>query len=130
MIRTGACLSTRTTVVSPGGGTVPARHHRSGRNGRTSFSTTVVVASAEQISCPLGEEAAILNLKNSVYYGMNPVGARVWELLKQPKSVSELRDVLLDEYEVEHERCAQDLLELLHKMRAEGLIEVRVAAAP
>lgn len=91
---------------------------------------TVVVASAEQISCPLGEEAAILNLKNSVYYGMNPVGARVWELLKQPKSISELRDVLLDEYEVDHERCAQDLLELLHKMRAEGLIEVRVAAAP
>ena len=51
---------------------------------------TVVVASAEQVSCPLGEEAAILNLKNSVYYGMNPVGARVWELLKQPKSVTRI----------------------------------------
>ncbi|MFZ1973377.1 MAG: PqqD family peptide modification chaperone [Candidatus Acidiferrales bacterium] len=89
----------------------------------------VVVAAAEQISCPLGEEAAILNLKNSVYYGMNPVGARVWELLKQPKVVSELRDALLNEYEVDHERCAQDLLVLLQKMREEGLIEVRVAAA-
>ncbi len=60
---------------------------------------------------------------------MNPVGARVWELLKQPKSVSELRDVLLDEYEVDQERCAQDLLALLQKMRDEGLIEVRGAAA-
>jgi hypothetical protein len=89
---------------------------------------TVVVAAAEQVSCPLGEEAAILNLKNSVYYGMNPVGARVWELLKQPKRVSELRDVLLDEYEVEQERCAQDLLALLQKMREEGLIEVQAAA--
>ncbi|MGC2706418.1 MAG: PqqD family peptide modification chaperone [Candidatus Acidiferrales bacterium] len=89
---------------------------------------TVVVASAEQISCPLGEEAAILNLKSSVYYGMNPVGARVWELLKQPKSVSELRDVLVDEYEVDHERCARDLLALLQKMREEGLIEVRAAS--
>ena len=90
---------------------------------------TVVVVSAEQISCPLGEEAAILNLKNSVYYGVNPVGARIWELLKQPKSVSELRDALLDEYEVDQDRCAQDLLALLHKMREEGLIEVRAAAA-
>ncbi|MFZ0521130.1 MAG: PqqD family peptide modification chaperone [Candidatus Acidiferrales bacterium] len=88
----------------------------------------VVVAAAEQISCPLGEEAAILNLKNSVYYGMNPVGARVWELLKQPRSVGELRDVLLDEYEVDRVRCAQDLLALLQKMREEGLVEVRVAA--
>ena len=60
---------------------------------------TVVVASAEQISCPLGEEAAILNLKSSVYYGMNPVGARVWELLTQPKSVGELRDGLVDEHQ-------------------------------
>lgn len=90
---------------------------------------TIVVASAEQVSCPLGEEAAILNLKNSVYYGMNPVGARVWELLKQPQRVSELRDVLVDEYEVEQERCAQDLLALLQKMRDEGLIEVQAAAA-
>ena len=89
---------------------------------------TVVVASADQVSCPLGEEAAILNLKSSVYYGMNPVGARVWELLKHPKSVSELRDVLLDEYEVDQERCAQDLLALLQNMRKEGLIEVRAAA--
>lgn len=89
----------------------------------------VVVAAAEQVSCPLGEEAAILNLKNSVYYGMNPVGARIWELLKQPKSVSELCDVLLDEYEVDQERCVQDLLALLHKMREEGLIEVHAAAA-
>ncbi|MGA8023804.1 MAG: PqqD family peptide modification chaperone [Candidatus Acidiferrales bacterium] len=90
---------------------------------------SVVVASAEQVSCPLGEDAAILNLKNSVYYGMNPVGARIWELLKQPKRVSELRDLLLDEYEVEPERCSQDLLALLQKMREEGLIEVEAAAA-
>jgi hypothetical protein len=90
---------------------------------------TVVVAAADQVSCPLGEEAAILNLKNNVYYGMNPVGARVWGLLKQPKRVSELRDVLLDEYEVERDRCAQDLLALLQKMHDEGLIEVRAPAA-
>ena len=88
----------------------------------------VVVAAPEQVSCPLGEEAAILNLKNSVYYGMNAVGARVWELLKQPTSVAALRDALLDEYEVDQERCAQDLLALLHKMHDEGLIEVRAAA--
>jgi hypothetical protein len=89
----------------------------------------IVVAASEQVSCPLGEEAAILNLKNSVYYGMNPVGARVWDLLKQPKSVRELRDVLLEEYEVDQERCEKDLLALLGTMRDEGLIVVRDATA-
>jgi hypothetical protein len=86
---------------------------------------SIVVATREQVSCPLGDEAAILNLKNSVYYGMNPVGARVWDLLQQPRSVAELRDVVLEEFEVEPERCERDLFELLEKMRAEGLIEVR-----
>jgi hypothetical protein len=90
---------------------------------------TIVVAVSEQVSCPLGEESAILNLKSSVYYGMNPVGARVWDLLKQPKSVTELRNALLEEYEVDEVRCGNDLLALLETMRSEGLIEIRGAAA-
>ncbi len=90
---------------------------------------SIVVATSEQVSCPLGEESAILNLKNSVYYGMNPVGARVWNLVQQPKSVSQLRDTLLEEYEVDATRCERDLLDLLEQMRVEGLIEIRKAAA-
>jgi hypothetical protein len=86
------------------------------------------VAASEQVSCPLGEESAILSLKNSVYYGMNTVGTRVWGLLKQPRSVEELRDTLLKEYVVDAELCERDLLNLLEKMRSEGLIEVRGAA--
>ncbi|HSY59976.1 MAG TPA: PqqD family peptide modification chaperone [Terriglobales bacterium] len=83
----------------------------------------------EQISCPLGEESAILNLKNSMYYGLDPVGARVWSLLQQPRSIREVRDALLSEYEVEADQCETDLLALLEKMLSEGLIEVRVTSA-
>jgi hypothetical protein len=90
---------------------------------------SVVVAATEQVSCPLGEESAILNLKNSVYYGLDPVGAHIWKLLREPRSIGELRDALVDEYDVEPPRCEQDLLELLEKMRGEGLIEVRNVAA-
>ena len=90
---------------------------------------SIVIAAPEQVSCPLGDESAILNLKNTVYYGLDPVGARVWNLLQQPRSVRELRDALLEEYEVEAVRCERDLLELLEKMRGEGLIQVRSAAA-
>ncbi|HXZ12293.1 MAG TPA: PqqD family peptide modification chaperone [Candidatus Sulfotelmatobacter sp.] len=86
---------------------------------------SVVVAASEQVSCPLGEESAILNLKNCVYYGLDSVGARVWALLQKPQTVGKLRDALLDEYEVEAERCERDLFVLLEKMRSEGLIEVR-----
>ena len=89
---------------------------------------SIVVATTEQVSCPLGEESAILNLKNTVYYGLNPVGARIWSLLQQERTVGDLRNALLDEYDVDAERCESDLLVLLMKMRSEGLIQVRSSA--
>ncbi len=90
---------------------------------------SIVVATKDQVSCALGEESAILNMKNSVYYGMNAVGTSVWNLLQQPKRVRELRDAVMEEYDVEAEQCERDLLDLLEQMRSEGLIEVRSAAA-
>jgi hypothetical protein len=89
---------------------------------------SIVVATSEQVSCPLGEESAILNLKNSMYYGTNPVGTRIWTLLKEPRSVEQLRDTLLNEYQVDAALCERDLLDLLGKMKSEGLIEVRSSA--
>jgi hypothetical protein len=91
--------------------------------------TTVVVASSKQVSCPLGDESAILSLKNSVYYGMNAVGTRVWALLKEPKSVADVRDAIVEEYDVDAERCGTDVLALLEQMKEEGLIEVRESSA-
>jgi hypothetical protein len=86
---------------------------------------SVVVASDEQVSCELAGEAAILNLKNGSYYGLNTVGATVWDLLKKPISVRELCNALLERYEVEPQRCADDLLALLRDMIEQGLIEVK-----
>jgi hypothetical protein len=85
---------------------------------------SIVSVAPEQLSCPLGDESAILNLKNTVYYGLDPVGTRIWNLIQQPISVRELRSRLMDEYEVDADRCESDLLSLLETMRNEGLIQV------
>lgn len=86
---------------------------------------SIVVASRNQVSCDLKGEAAVLNLKNSVYYGLESVGAFVWNLVQRPRSVAELRDALLQEYDVEPGRCESDLLALLEKLLAEGLLELQ-----
>jgi Coenzyme PQQ synthesis protein D (PqqD) len=91
---------------------------------------SVVAASSGQVSCPLGEESAILNLSSSIYYGLDSVGTMVWNMLRQPRSVGDIRDALLDEYDVDASRCERDLFELLLRMRDEGLVEVRVTPAP
>ena len=88
---------------------------------------TIVVASKENVSCALGDEAAILHMRSGVYYGLDPVGARIWKLLESPRSVEDLRTTILDEFEVEPGKCETDLLGLLEKLRTEGLIEIRGA---
>jgi len=87
--------------------------------------STVVVAAKGQVSCDLAGEAAILNLKSGIYYGLNAVGARIWNLIQNPRPVTEVRQDLLERYGIDHSRCEQDLLELLEQLLAAGLIEVR-----
>jgi hypothetical protein len=90
---------------------------------------SVVVAAKDQVSCDLAGEAAILNIKSGVYYGLDPVGARIWNLMQQPRAVAEIQNTITGEYDVEPERCARDLMNLLEKLLAEGLIEVRDSSA-
>ena len=87
------------------------------------------MASKDQVFCDLAGEAAILNLKNSVYYGLDTVGARIWTLVQEPITVGAVRDTILREYVVEPEQCERDLLDLLRKLAAEGLIEIKAEAA-
>lgn len=93
-------------------------------NSEISLGTTIMAAEG-QVSSNVGEEVAILELKAGTYYGLDAVGARVWELVQQPTRVSEIRDTLLDEYEVAPDRCELDLLMLLQELAKEGLVEVR-----
>jgi hypothetical protein len=85
---------------------------------------STVVASAGQVSSDFGEEVAILDFKAGVYYGVDDVGARVWQLVQEPKKVREIRNALLEEYEVEPVRCERDLIALLRNLAGEELIEI------
>ena len=84
-----------------------------------------IAVSEDQVSCDLAGEAAILSLKNSVYYGLDPVGARVWNLIQEPKTFAEIRDTLLDIYDVDKPQLESDLQALLTQLADQGLIEIR-----
>jgi hypothetical protein len=85
-----------------------------------------IVAAPEQISCTLSGEAVILNLRTGIYFGLNPVGARVWELLQQPRTIPEIRDLLIAEYEVDSVRCEHDVHALVEELSSRGLIQARI----
>ena len=83
-----------------------------------------VVVNPEQLSTQLGNEVVILGLRDSVYYGLSDVGARVWEVLQTPHTVAEIVDVLVAEYDVPAERAETDVQVLLADLHARGLVDI------
>ena len=90
---------------------------------------TVIVSSDNQVSSVLDDEEVILNLENGMYYGLNPVGARVWHLIQEPRTVAEICDALLDEFDAERQRVHQDVVALLNDLHEEQLIKVDESAS-
>ena len=86
--------------------------------------SATIVASKDQVSSSLGDEAAILSLKNGVYYGLNPVGARVWHLVQQPRTFAELHRMLAGEYAVDGSRLDSDLRHLIGQLAEQRLVEI------
>lgn len=86
-----------------------------------------VIATARQVSADLSGEAVVLHLDRGVYYGLNSVGARIWQLVQSPITVDGIVRTLLAEYEVERERCEADVQDLLARLSEAGLVEVHDA---
>lgn len=72
--------------------------------------------------CELGGEGVVLHLGTGIYYGLDVVGTRVWGLLQQPRSVAELRDLIVDEFDVVPDRCESDLRPFLASLQSHGLV--------
>ena len=93
--------------------------------GKSISTEATVVAVKDQVSCTLENEVVILHLQQGLYYGLNEVGAAVWNAVQQPQTVEVLRGLILENFEVSPEQCQRDLMELLQDMAKAGLIEVR-----
>ena len=87
--------------------------------------SSIIVAAKEQVWRELDGEAIVLNLATGIYYGLDPVGTRVWKLVQTPRTVAEILEALLKEFDAAPADCEQDLMTLLGSLAGAGLIEVR-----
>ncbi len=76
------------------------------------------------VSQEVGGERVLLNLDTGMYYGLNPIGNRLWVLITQHGSLQAAFDVMLGEYEVPPEKLEQDILRLADEFQAKGLVRV------
>ena len=70
----------------------------------------------------LGEECVMLDLASGTYFGLDAVGARVWQLLGEGRSVAEAGAAIAQEYEVERAQAEEDVGRLVKELAANGLL--------
>ncbi|MGI6852229.1 PqqD family protein [Mesorhizobium sp. 1B3] len=82
----------------------------------------LIRANSDVVFCELGGELALLDLHSNTYYGLNKVGARIWELIQEPRSVSQLCEAIVEMYDVDPARCRVDVEALVTHLARVRLI--------
>ena len=91
--------------------------------------SSVVSIASDQLVSRLGDEIIVLNMKSGVYYGLDAVGVRVWELTQSPQTIKSIQEALTAEFDVDADQCRRDLVELLDNLRTEGLVHIQTPTA-
>ena len=71
----------------------------------------------------LGDEAVILNLASGVYFGLDTVGTRMWQLISEHGSTDKVIAAMLDEYAAEEGQLRSDLDKLIEQLSEKGLVQ-------
>jgi hypothetical protein len=72
----------------------------------------------------VGDETVLLDLASGNYYGLDPVGARIWQLLGEGKTLAQVCDVLVAEYEVPRATLESDVEQLVGQLGEKGLLHL------
>ena len=81
-----------------------------------------VTIPSQVMSRQVGDETVLLHLGTGTYYGLDLVGQSIWLLMRDGKTLAEICDLLLEEYDVTREALTRDVVELADKLLAQGLI--------
>lgn len=74
----------------------------------------------------VGDETVILDLASGTYYGLDMVGARMWQLMTEGQTLAQVCETMLAEYEVSSEDIERDVLALVQTLLEKQLVSADV----
>ena len=85
---------------------------------------TVVVRSSEAITREVDGELVMLDPRQGVYFALDSIGRRIWELLEQPQQVDALCRTLGEEFDAPAATCRADVLAFLEQLADADLVSI------
>lgn len=81
-----------------------------------------VAIGEDVIARELDGETVLLNLETGIYFGLDQVGTRIWQLLAAGGPLQAILDTLVVEYDAEHDALERDLVRFISQLEAKGLV--------
>jgi hypothetical protein len=75
------------------------------------------------LSAAVDGELVALDVPRGLCFGLDVIGARLWDLVETPTEIAAVCDALAAIYDVDADTCRADVLALLGELEAEGLIQ-------
>ena len=83
------------------------------------------VSVAENVlSQKIGDEYVLYNMNEGTYFGLDDVGAEMWNALTTQPTIRHSFDVLLEKFDVESDRLKNDVRAFLDSISEGGLVRV------
>lgn len=82
----------------------------------------VIKRNPELVSSDIDGEKVMMSIESGEYFGLDPIGTRIWELIEKPIRIDELVKLLLVEFEVSKEQCVEDTIEFLNELQEKNLL--------
>ncbi len=95
-------------------------------NPQTTNLNQTIALSPDVISQEVSGETVLLDLESENYFGLDEVGTRIWQLIKETNELQIIFDTLLKEYDVSEEKLQLDLTTLLTEIEGMGLVKLEV----
>lgn len=74
-------------------------------------------------------EIVLLCPGQMMLHALTGCGSRVWELIEEETTLTEIVRRICDEYEVEPQTAREDVIEFIHKLEAIKLVDIAPAAS-
>jgi hypothetical protein len=81
-----------------------------------------LVASLDAAESKVGDETVILHLRSGTYFGLDPVGTRIWAMIKEGLATADICSRLTEEFDVPREVAEADAGKFLSDLKANDIL--------
>ena len=83
------------------------------------------IRSQDIVVRPMDGAAVLVNERKHLYFAVNRVGARIWDLLEEPKSMESIVEALAREFTIGNDLCRAETEQFLTQLVARELVHTR-----